>query len=51
VLILYYNKKKANLDVNSESAYLIDQNVQYYYQTTTKDGQLIMIGGKLKFKI
>ncbi|KAL5239363.1 hypothetical protein ACI65C_006773 [Semiaphis heraclei] len=28
-------------DVNSE----MDQNAQYYYQTTTKDGQLIMIGG------
>jgi len=41
-----------NLDVNSvDPAYLMDQNVQYYYQTTTRDGQMIMIGGKLKLKL
>ncbi|XP_015375388.1 PREDICTED: transcriptional repressor CTCF-like isoform X2 [Diuraphis noxia] len=31
-------------NVNSESAYSMNQNVQYYYQTTTRDGQMIMIG-------
>lgn len=30
-----------------EHAYFIDQNVQYYYQTTTGDGQMVMVGGKL----
>lgn len=29
-----------------EHAYFIDQNVQYYYQTTTGDGQMVMVGGK-----
>ncbi|XP_050519908.1 transcriptional repressor CTCFL-like isoform X1 [Daktulosphaira vitifoliae] len=28
-----------------EHAYFIDQNVQYYYQTTTGDGQMVMVGG------
>ncbi|VVC33795.1 Zinc finger C2H2-type,Zinc finger, RING/FYVE/PHD-type [Cinara cedri] len=33
-------------DVDSvEHAYYIDQNVQYYYQTTTNDGQMVMVGG------
>jgi len=36
-----------NLDGDSvEHAYFIDQNVQYYYQTTTGDGQMVMVGGK-----
>lgn len=30
-----------------EHAYFIDQNVQYYYQTTTGDGQMVMVGGEL----
>lgn len=32
-----------------EHAYFIDQNVQYYYQTTTGDGQMVMVGGNIEF--
>lgn len=36
-----------NLDGDSvEHAYFLDQNVQYYYQTTTGDGQMVMVGGE-----
>jgi len=38
-----------NLDGNSVD--LIDQNEQYYYETTTGDGQMVMVGGKLKLKL
>jgi len=27
------------------------QNDQYYYQATTGDGQMVMVGGKLKLKL
>jgi len=41
-----------NLDGNSvDPAFLMDQNDQYYYETTKKDGQIVMVGGKLKFKL
>lgn len=43
---LYFNIF-INLDGETvEHAYFIDQNVQYYYQTTTGDGQMVMVGGK-----
>lgn len=34
-----------------EHSYYLDQNVQYYYQTTTGDGQMVMVGGKSKLKL
>jgi len=41
-----------NLDGDPvEHAYFIDQNVQYYYQTTTGDGQMVMVGGKFELII
>lgn len=41
-----------NLDGESvEHAYFIDQNVQFYYQTTTGDGQMVMVGGELRWKL
>lgn len=46
-LVFYLNCTWMNLDGDSvEHAYFIDQNVQYYYQTTTGDGQMVMVGGK-----
>jgi len=46
-----YNNNSYKLDGDSvEHAYFIDQNVQYYYQTTTGDGQMVMVGGKFRIK-
>lgn len=40
-----------NLDENSvDPANLVDQNDQFYFQTSTGDGQLVLVGGMLKFK-
>lgn len=45
----FHSNKLMNSDGDSaEHAYFIDQNVQYYYQTTTGDGQMVMVGGQFK---